>query len=179
MHDQPDKKALTALCLRAREQTLHLLAKAAGHFGRDMPRPDIRFDLRGKTAGQARTRDGRTFEIRYNIALLARHGDELLARTVPHEAAHVVAFCLYGTRVRPHGREWQAIMRLFGAEPSRCHDYDVQGLQTRALTRYSYRCSCRTHELTSIRHKRVLAGQVYLCRRCGEALRRDEDEKKT
>ena len=61
-------------------------------------------------------------------------------------------------------------MQLFGADSSRCHDYDTSHAGTRHLTRYAYRCGCREHALTSIRHNRILAGQVYYCRACGKAL---------
>lgn len=156
----------------AQELTKRLLASAARHFGRKMREPMIRFDLRGKTAGQVRSTDGHACLIRYNNSLLARHPKEFLARTVPHETAHVVAFRLFGPRVQPHGQEWQAIMTLFGASAERCHSYDVEGLQTRRLRRYSYRCACKTHELTSIRHNRIQSGQVYQCRTCGTPLER-------
>jgi SprT protein len=156
---------------RAQERTKELIALAAHHYGTPMPRPAVSFCLRGKTAGQVRATDGMSCVIRYNAELLRRHPEDFLRRTVPHETAHAVAFRLFGSRVKPHGPEWQAIMHLFGAEPERCHKYDTNGLQTRRLRRFGYDCACRTHRLTSIRHKRILLGQVYLCRHCGEALK--------
>lgn len=150
--------------------TTKLLEKAARHFGFAPPTVRIRFDLRGKSAGQFRSRNAGSFEIRYNAALLTRHGQDFLDRTVPHETAHLIALHLHGPRVRPHGREWQAIMHLFGAPSERCHSYDTAGLETRHLNHYPYRCACRTHQLTSIRHNRAQRGQSYRCRRCGETL---------
>lgn len=152
-------------------RTKQLLASAEEHFGVKIPDPMIRFDLRGKTAGQVRTANGRGCLVRYNAQLLLRHPEDFLARTVPHETAHVVAFNLFGPRVQPHGTEWQAIMGIFGAAPERCHSYDVEGLQTRHLRQFEYRCGCRVHQLTSIRHNRVRAGQIYLCRHCGDPLK--------
>jgi SprT protein len=152
-------------------RTKQLLTLAEARLGIRIPDPTIRFDLRGKAAGQVRTTDGHGCLVRYNAHILRRHPDEFLAQTVPHEAAHVVAFNVFGPRVQPHGREWQAIMGMFGANPERCHNYDVAGLQTRRLRRHEYRCKCRTHELTSIRHNRVRGGQVYLCRYCGSPLK--------
>jgi SprT protein len=156
----------------AERLTKSLLALASRRFGIKMNEPEIRFDLRGKTAGQVRWADGRVCLIRYNRSLLARHPEDFLARTVPHETAHLVAFHLFGPRVQPHGREWREIMTLFDAPPERCHSYDVEGLQTRRLRRYEYRCACRAHQLTSIRHNRVKSGQVYQCRQCGGPLER-------
>jgi SprT protein len=62
-------------------------------------------------------------------------------------------------------------MRALGASPERCHAYDTRGLKTRRLRHHTYHCDCGDHLLTSIRHKRVARGTLYLCRRCGEALR--------
>ncbi len=39
--------------------------------------------------------------------------DEVLC----HEAAHLVVHYLHGVGLRPHGREWQALMRLAGMAP--------------------------------------------------------------
>jgi SprT protein len=154
----------------AERLTKKYLEAAARHFGAKLATPEIRFDLRGKTAGQLRTTDRRGFLIRYNAQLLERHPRQFLARTVPHETAHLVAISLFGSRILPHGREWQAVMAAFGAPAERCHSYATEGLQTRHLRRYAYRCACRTHQLTSIRHNRVRSGQVYLCRQCGQPL---------
>ncbi len=161
---------LTTLGDRARERTLDLLERAALHFGKPMPRVEIRFDLGGRAAGQARFRNGRPPLIRYNSDLLARNGERFLAQTVPHEAAHVVVFALHPWGTRPHGPEWRAVMALFGAEARRCHEYDTDHLPGRRLRRFEYRCGCRRHLLTSIRHNRALRGQRYLCRRCGQTL---------
>jgi SprT protein len=155
---------------QAAEHTLRLLGVAAGHFRAKIAVPSIRFDLRGKAAGQVRIVRDRTCLVRYNAALLIRHPSAFLAQTVPHETAHVVVFHVHGPRGRPHGGEWQSVMRLFGAVPERCHSFEVDGLQTRRLRHYDYHCGCRAHQLSSIRHNRVQAGQLYLCRRCGQAL---------
>jgi SprT protein len=157
---------------KAKQQTIKLLGLASRHLSIKLEEPTVRFDLRGKTAGQVRFSGGQTCVIRYNVSLMQRYPTEFLARTVPHETAHVVAFNLHGSRIQPHGREWQTIMSLFGAPPERCHSYDVEGQQTRRLRRYEYRCGCRSHQLTSIRHNRIRAGQVYLCRQCGLPLGR-------
>jgi SprT protein len=156
---------------RAAEDTLRLLRIAAGHFRVQIAVPRIRFDLRGKTAGQVRIAPGRACLVRYNAALLIRHSSAFLAQTVPHEAAHVVVFHVHGPPRRPHGGEWQNVMRLFGAMPERCHSFEVDGLQTRRLRQYDYHCGCRAHRLSSIRHNRVQGGQIYLCRCCGQHLR--------
>lgn len=134
------------------------------------PAPGIRFDLRGRSAGQFRIDSQGRCTIRYNPTLLLRYGEEFLRSTVPHEVAHYLAYRLHGRQIRPHGPEWQALMHTLGADPSRCHDYDVSDLHARRLRYYTYRCGCSEHRLSSIRHNKVQAGTRYLCRRCGETL---------
>ena len=154
----------------AETRTHALLTQASGHYRIPTPQTDIRFDLRGKSAGQARIPYRGRPVIRYNPQLLWENGERFLSRTVPHEVAHIIAQRLYGARIRPHGKEWQAVMLLFGADPSRCHDYDISHVTTRRLTHYAYHCACREHALTSIRHKRILAGQTYYCNVCRRTL---------
>ena len=155
---------------KAEQQTHKLLRQAADHFDIPCPKVTVRFDLRGTAAGQARMQSKRRLEIRYNAQLLAENPESFLARTVPHEAAHVVAYCLHGSRIKPHGAEWKMIMALFQADPSRCHSYDVTTSQQRTMRRFTYRCSCRDHELSTIRHNRIQRGQVYHCLHCKEPL---------
>ncbi len=164
------KERIEALLGQAQRRTRALLKQAAAHYRVPTPRAEICFDLRGKSAGQAcYSTHGRPV-IRYNSQLLAENGERFLSRTLPHEVAHIIAHRVFGPNIRPHGAEWQAIMQLFGADSSRCHDYDTRRAGTRRLTRYAYHCGCREHTLTSIRHNRILAGQVYYCRACGKAL---------
>jgi SprT protein len=164
------REPLLELLQRTEACTRELLTRAERHLERPMPQADIRFDLRGRSAGMVRFAPGRPPEIRYNPQLLAENEEQFLARTVPHEVAHLVVRELFGAAARPHGQEWRAVMGLFGADPSRCHDYDVSRSQTRRLPRFVYHCGCRRHELTSIRHRRVLNGQSYLCRACKQPL---------
>lgn len=147
---------------RARELT--------GASARRLPLPEVRFDLRGRAAGQAVfIRRSRACHIRINAALLVSHPREMLGETVPHEVAHVVIYRLYGRHAKPHGAEWKALMRAFGVAPEPCHTLPAE--PARQLRRFRYACACGEPAwLTSIRHKRARQGTVYLCRRCGERL---------
>lgn len=156
---------------RAAELTRTLVRRAALAYGIAEPTLEIRFDLRGTAAGQARLLAPRRFLIRYHPLLLGRQPETFLARTVPHEVAHLVAFCRYGARVRPHGPEWRALMGFFGADATRCHDFDLTDVPRRSLQQFPYHCACREHRLTSIRHRRIQRGTRYRCPSCGEALR--------
>ncbi len=137
-------------------------------LGRRDPMPRLRFDLRGRSAGQARLQE---WSIRLNPTLLHQHGVDFIRDTVPHELAHLIAFAQYGGRIRPHGEEWRHLMRLLGRPATVCHDYEVK--PARQLRRFDYHCGCRPHQLSSIRHRRCLQGMRYLCRHCGGELRAD------
>lgn len=88
-----------------------------------------------------------------------------------HEVAHLIAHQLFGPRIRPHGEEWQLIMRgIYGLPPDRCHTYAVK---RRATTRYLYRCHCPEHNdfpFSPQRHNLVAKGRRYYCRRCKATL---------
>ena len=155
---------------RAQQKTHALLNQAELHFGRGMPLVQIRFDLKGKAAGSVQWVRGSDPLIRYNGQLLNENGETFLQQTIPHEVAHVVAYRLHGHKIRPHGQEWQQVMALFGAEARRCHQFDTRQSQSRQLRQFDYRCGCRDHRLSSIRHNRATRGQVYLCRQCGQSL---------
>lgn len=131
----------------------------------------VSFDLKGRAAGQYRVnRNGRW--IRYNPYLFARYFQNNLDNTVPHEVAHYVVDRLYGIhRVRPHGEEWKRVMRVFGASPRATASYDLTGIPVRQQQRFPYRCNCREHSLTSIRHNRIINNRaIYRCRACRSAL---------
>jgi SprT protein len=129
-------------------------------------RPRLTFDLRGMAAAVALTAAN---TIRINRALLAHNLQDFLDETVPHEVSHLLAHCLHGPHIAPHGAEWAAIMRtVFGREPRRCHDYDVRPGLVRA---YRYRCGCpEGHTLGTRRHRSAQRGRRYHCRRCHQPL---------
>ena len=140
--------------------------KAEQFFQRTFARPDIHLDLRGQRAGVAYL--DRNL-LRFNGQMYRENSAHFLQQTVAHEVAHLIAHQLYGHRIRPHGREWQALMTgLFELPADRCHNYAVT---RRRSTQYLYRCACPDHmPFTARRHALVKKGNRYLCRRCGDAL---------
>lgn len=44
--------------------------------------------------------------------------EDLFQEVLCHEAAHVVAYHLHGHAIRPHGREWKALVQMAGYPPS-------------------------------------------------------------
>lgn len=152
------------------EQTHIYLNQAKAYYGRSFRLDDIRADIRGKTAGYFRVQPNGFSIINFNPALFEKHAEDFLKQTVPHEVAHLVAYQHHGFRIRPHGQEWQSVMHLFGAEINRCHSYDVDHIKHRHYRYFEYRCNCKQHALTAIRHNRILKGQVYHCRKCHQPL---------
>lgn len=150
--------------------TRQFMATAGEYFGKAPGKVVVRFDLTGKAAGIALFPHREPPVIRYNAQLLAENREDFLKRTVPHEVAHIIAHRFFGRKIKPHGAEWRQVMALFGAEASRCHNYDVSRSTRRRLQHFDYRCDCRSHELSSIRHNRVLQGQTYLCLACKQPL---------
>lgn len=115
------------------------IAIANAHYGINIQFPTVVYDKRGGTAGVA---SYRTWTIDLNAQLLMENIDAFIARTVPHELAHLICHIVYPQcyeteiiRVRGrlkrskrdvHGSYWQEIMRVLGvADSTRCHSYDV------------------------------------------------------
>jgi len=128
---------------------------------------DVRFDLKGRAAGMYRVQR-RKRVIRYNPYLFAKYFDHNLQTTVPHEVAHYVTDMLFGLRnIQPHGKQWQAVMLSLGADPAVTGDYDLTGIPVRRQRRFHYQCACSEHQVSTVRHKRVMRGDMkYLCRAC-------------
>ncbi|MFV8816224.1 SprT-like domain-containing protein [Haliea sp. E17] len=155
---------------QVRAATLACIRDAEIALGRQLPRLEICFDLSGGTAGMFRARDALR-QIRYNPWIFAKHWEDNLANTVPHEVAHFLVHETRGRRrVRPHGPEWRLWMDFFGADPAVTFDLDISGVPRRRQRTHAYTCACRTHDLSSTRHNRVQRGSRYLCRYCHGAL---------
>lgn len=144
----------------------HYLTLAASYFKREFDQPNITLDQRGKCAGTARLRD---WHIRLNPILLQDNPAEFEREVIPHEIAHLVVYAIWG-RVKPHGAEWQKVMRdVFHIAPRTTHKMDVTKVQGAI---FIYRCDCQQHQLSVRRHRAILRGdRQYRCRRCGTNLR--------
>lgn len=136
------------------------------------PPPVVQYDLEGTTAGQAWIGQNR---IRLNLDLLLnpKYQHDMLTQTLPHEVAHLVTYGIWGSSVKPHGRQWAYIMNVLGKPAKRCHQYEVETARKHARP-YAYECACSTHMLTTNRHNKILSGTAYKCAKCGTRLRRKE-----
>ncbi|MDR2877392.1 MAG: SprT-like domain-containing protein [Chromatiales bacterium] len=153
--------------------TQEWIERAGKLFQRKFPELPVLFDLRGRMAGMYRVAGERRV-IRYNPWLFAKYLDDGMGVTVPHEVAHYITDLVYGfARIRPHGSEWQALMHSFGIDPRAAvrHRLDLSGIPMRTQRRHLYRCDCREHQLSGVRHARVQREAArYVCRKCGAEL---------
>ncbi len=172
--------------LRVQQEVQRYLTVGESLYQCAMPAIPVLFDLKGKTAGMYRVKTSLTSRkgffsktevtpervIRFNPWLFAKYPEDSWENTIPHEVAHYITDCLYGIKaIRPHGKEWAAVMRRLGAEPIVRANYDLSGIPVRRMTQYAYRCACREISLTAYRHKKVQSGlQRYRCRDCASEL---------
>lgn len=147
------------------------ISSAADFFAQAIPQIPILFDLSGRAAGMYKINAGSRV-LRFNPYLFAKYFHENLEDTVPHEVAHYVTDLLHGIKtIRPHGKEWQQVMRLFGVPPRATHRFDMQGIPQRQQRRFHYRCACNSYQLTTRRHNMISRGERrYLCRNCHSEL---------
>ncbi|MFD2178716.1 SprT family zinc-dependent metalloprotease [Veronia pacifica] len=129
------------------------------------PVPDVRFDIRGKTAGMALLQ---RWQLRFNPILLKENPEAFLREVVPHEVAHLLVYAAFG-KVRPHGKEWQAMMQqVFKVPAKTTHTFDISSVSGK---HFIYRCQCDEIPLTIRRHNKVQRQQTqYFCRRCQHPL---------
>lgn len=138
-------------------------------FGKSLSVPDVRFNLRGLSAGMAvvpRRRATGAY-LRINTDLLHRFPDEMINETVPHEVAHLVSHAFCGRL--DHGKTWKQVMAHFGKTATRCHQ--MPATPARKQKRHPYLCGCREHRVGPQINARIRRGQVYLCRVCSQPLR--------
>ena len=98
------------------------------NLGLKLPYPEVRFSGRmTSTAGMFRVK-GDWCELVFSSKIMVLNPEEFLAQTVPHEVAHHVVHEMYikrGNKVPPHGKAWQKVMAVFGADDSTCHSLET------------------------------------------------------
>ena len=160
-------------------ETHNYLTRAADLFDLQNETIDITFNLKGRCAGMYRVKSSRRIftlqqkEIRYNPYIFSKYFMDNYTTTIPHEVAHYVTDRLYGIKnIKPHGKEWKAIMHAFNADASVTADYDLAGIPLKTQSLFTYQCSCREHKLTSIRHNKIVKRRYqYYCKNCKQSLR--------
>lgn len=159
-------------------ETHNYLKRASELFNLKNEAIEITFNLKGRCAGMYRVKSRYRFftrqqrEIRYNPYIFSKHFADNYTTTIPHEVAHYVTDRLYGLKnIKPHGKEWKAVMHAFDADASVTADYDLSGIPLKKQSLFTYQCSCREHKLTSIRHNKIVKRHYqYYCKKCKQNL---------
>lgn len=149
-------------------------AIASKHYGMHIDMPQITYTTRGTTAGKAYYHAHR---VDFNARLLIENVEDFMIDTIPHEVAHLVdilvhGFTYRGAKVSQHGPTWKSVMRVLGADPQRCHNYDVSNVKVKRKS-YKYQCTkCgATVELGPKRHANVKRKMLmYRHAKCGGTL---------
>ena len=130
------------------EKTKACFDKAKELYGLDLSRVHVRFDLKGRSAGQA-CRRGMQYAIRYNHDMLTREAfDHLLNATVPHEVAHIVCF-MDRSLGADHNSGWERVCKALGGTGATRHKEEVV---------YG---KGHTYEYTTDRGNKVRVGDKY------------------
>ena len=107
-----------------RAKWAEVCALSLSKFGVSLADVNVRFDLKGRSAGQAQRR-GTTYNVRFNADMLTREAfDHVLNNTVPHEAAHIVCF-KNPSLGNNHDHGWVRVCRGLGGSAARTHTEDV------------------------------------------------------
>ena len=140
------------------------IAVVEQQYGRKFDFPTIIYTKKGTVAGTA---SDHLYRINLNPVLLTENVDAFIARTVPHEFAHLVDGIVnphtrQGRKRSIHGPSWKAIMELLGAESSRTHSYDVTGVRRRKSSSHLWECKCGDSTITlgKVRHRRQIADHI-------------------
>lgn len=140
---------------------------------RKYKRPQVVYDLKGHTAGQA-NRNGDHYYIRLNIDCLYNEdqAEHILTVTVPHECAHIFVY-QDSPNASGHGVEWKLAMYSLGLNADRTHSLKTTGAKKRWDRPWVYCCpTCdREFKLTDVIHKRIqYMGQRRICKACGTTI---------
>lgn len=146
-------------------QVVGFWRKAQNEFNFTDKFPKVDFTLKGSVGGQAQDGD----LIRVNMAFLKNNKEHYLKHTIGHELAHNITHIIYGGKAKAHGKEWKSVMVRMGLEPSRTHNYSLQGI----VPIYPYKCGCRVWELTKHRHVKIVNGKRYMCPHCKNVVVKD------
>ncbi|MDP8033463.1 SprT family zinc-dependent metalloprotease [Pasteurella atlantica] len=156
---------LRILKIQVQRKLKQTLVLANTYFEKEFITPKVNYNVRGAKAGVAYLQRN---EIRFNPILLQENSDEFIKNVVPHELAHIIVYQQFG-KVKPHGKEWQALMeQVFGVPAETCHQFELGSVRQN----FQYKCDCQTHLLTIKRHNAIQQkGRRYICKNCRKALK--------
>ena len=150
--------------------TEKLFLDGIDHFNLQGKTPQVRFDIRGNTAGQFKRSEN---AIRYNFGIIEQNYEKFLARTVAHETAHAIQYKI-SYSAKPHGSEWKRVMQFFGVPSTRCHNYDLSVVKS-TVQKFPHACACKDNNIRMVGkkvHMKILVGSRYTCSKCHTALKK-------
>jgi len=117
--------------------------------------------------------------IHLDIELLKEYKELYIDTVLVHEYSHYVTQKLYGSFVKPHGKEFKSICRLFGIDGKAT----IKGFNSskvienrrvkRNIKRFAYTCDCGyNHQISTITHNKIQNNQNIICCLCNSKLRR-------
>jgi len=113
--------------------------------------PWLADSLRVEFSPRLRRAFGRCYQEEHLIRLAPSLKDSqafLLPEILCHEAAHAAVYELHGEAARPHGGEWEELMRVAGFSPRVRIPIVVRGNEAVASDRVMYRHHCPTCEIS-------------------------------
>jgi len=129
--------------------------------------PGLAGRVRVQFSSRLRSSWGRAYPRRGLITLassLRAAPSRRLQEVLCHEVAHVAVHWKYGPGVRPHGREWEELVRAAGLRPMRRLAGEARAQAARAASTYEHRCPvCQALRLS----KRPM--QAWRCAACTRA----------
>ena len=163
---------------QVRDKVAELVLKANSYYNITLPDIEIRFDLRGVTAGFAGATGGKRvidalgrtqivyakYYMRFNTDMMMTHWDDMFTDTVPHELAHIV--CYFKPSLgRKHDGGWRRVCLDLGGNGKRCHNNTITYAKGRTY-QYTTRLGHKVI-MSETRHNRVQAGKDYTWRKEG------------
>ena len=140
------------------ERCNQMVARARELYGLELSNVQVRFDLKGRCAGQAYMKRG-ALGVRFNRDMLTREAfDHVLNETVPHEYAHIVCF-VDPRRGRNHDHGWANVCRELGGTGARRHREEVvfgKGKTFEYITTHGHKV-----RVSETIHKRIQGGTTY------------------
>lgn len=156
----------------------------AGLKLKDLELPVVKFDIQASRTNGILSYDWglEDIDLRFNPETMKANFEAFLKQTVVHEVAHYCVLTLRGIQYSrggrriSHGKDWKWMMSFFGLEAKRCNSYEnkPQDTKTRAKRKtFMYKCDCQLHEITVIRHNKIVRGTgIYSCNKCRAVLKR-------
>jgi predicted SprT family Zn-dependent metalloprotease len=153
------ERAIGPTSLRALHRRLSTAAKSWDGYG-SQARVTVDFNPRLRTKIARFLPDQDRIEVGPRFVELRRRRGEILV----HELAHAAVRSLHGAQAKPHGKEWQSLMRQAGLEPKSVLRVSLSAsarVPTVFTERYVHTCPVCQIQITARKPNRA-----WKCRAC-------------